>query len=110
MPEPHYIPLDFFCNRTYASDPEMEQVVMLTVVGTDAVKSAGELLHQILLPGPNSQSQSPGDFQLLGRAVEVGQKSSSCLSCFYHSRNIVKHVVKGPEEGGQVSLLTCIKS
>ncbi|KAM9016116.1 dynein axonemal assembly factor 8 [Ara ararauna] len=70
VPEPHYIPLDFFCNRTYASDPEMEQVVMLAVVGTDAMKSAGELLHQILLPGPNSQSQSPEEpglgFELLG--------------------------------------------
>ncbi|XP_061206650.1 dynein axonemal assembly factor 8 isoform X3 [Neopsephotus bourkii] len=70
VPEPRYIPLDFFCNRTYASDPEMEQVVMLAVVGTDAMKSAGELLHQILLPGPNSPSQSPEEhslgFELLG--------------------------------------------
>ncbi|XP_010013828.1 PREDICTED: uncharacterized protein LOC104406525, partial [Nestor notabilis] len=70
VPEPHYIPLDFFCNRTYASDPEMEQVVMLAVVGTDAMKSAGEFLHQILLPGPNTQPQSPEEpdlgFELLG--------------------------------------------
>ncbi|XP_030906217.2 uncharacterized protein [Melopsittacus undulatus] len=72
VPEPHYIPLDFLCNRTYASDPEMEQVVMLAVVGTDAMKSAGELLHQILLPGPSSWSQRPVTeepglgFELLG--------------------------------------------
>ncbi|XP_009982537.1 PREDICTED: uncharacterized protein C16orf71 homolog, partial [Tauraco erythrolophus] len=52
VPDPRDIPLDLFWNRTYASDPEMEQVVMLTMIGTDAMKSAGELFHQILLPGP----------------------------------------------------------
>lgn len=61
MPDPRNIPLDLFYNRTYASDPEMEQVVMLTVVGMDAMKSAGELLRQILLPGCNNQSRSAGD-------------------------------------------------
>ncbi|KAM6077550.1 dynein axonemal assembly factor 8 isoform 2-T2 [Theristicus caerulescens] len=70
VPDPRNIPLDLFCNRTYASDPEMEQVVMLTLVGADAMKSAGELLHQILLPGPNNQSQSTEEpdsgFELLG--------------------------------------------
>ncbi|KFV16307.1 hypothetical protein N340_01874, partial [Tauraco erythrolophus] len=58
VPDPRDIPLDLFWNRTYASDPEMEQVVMLTMIGTDAMKSAGELFHQILLPGPGNQSQS----------------------------------------------------
>ncbi|KAM9290760.1 dynein axonemal assembly factor 8 [Morus bassanus] len=70
VPDPRNIPLDFFCNRTYASDPEMEQVVMLTLVGVDAMKSAGELLHQILLPGHNNQSQNAEEpdlgFELLG--------------------------------------------
>ncbi|KFP66600.1 hypothetical protein N322_12697, partial [Cariama cristata] len=70
VPDPRNIPLDLFCNRTYASDPEMEQVVMLTVVGMDTMKSAGELLHQILLPGHNNQSQSAEEpdlgFELLG--------------------------------------------
>ncbi|KFQ80257.1 hypothetical protein N335_04612, partial [Phaethon lepturus] len=70
VPDPCNIPLDLFCNRTYASDPEMEQVVMLTVVGMDAMKSAGELLHQILLPGCNNQSQNAEEpdagFELLG--------------------------------------------
>ncbi|KAM6379269.1 dynein axonemal assembly factor 8 [Pluvialis apricaria] len=70
VPDPRNVPLDLFCNRTYASDPEMEQVVMLTVVGMDAMKSAGELLHQILLPGCNNQSRSAegpnSGFELLG--------------------------------------------
>ncbi|KAM6197249.1 dynein axonemal assembly factor 8 isoform 1-T1 [Sarcoramphus papa] len=70
VPDPRNIPLDLFCNRTYASDPEMEQVVMLTVVGMDAMKSAGELLHQILLPGRNNHSRSAEEpdlgFELLG--------------------------------------------
>ncbi|KFP11997.1 hypothetical protein Z169_09075, partial [Egretta garzetta] len=70
VPDPRNIPLDLFCNRAYASDPEMEQVVTLTLVGPDAMKSAGELLHQILLPGHNNQSQSAEEpdsgFELLG--------------------------------------------
>lgn len=61
MPDPQNIPLDLFCNHPYASEPEMEQVVMLTVVGMDALKSAGELLHQLLLPGHCDQSWSAGD-------------------------------------------------
>ncbi|XP_031451155.1 uncharacterized protein C16orf71 homolog isoform X2 [Phasianus colchicus] len=70
VPDPCNIPLDFFCNRIFASDPEMEQVVLLTLVGMDAINSAGELLCQILLPGSNNQYQSaegPGSgFELLG--------------------------------------------
>ncbi|KFZ61028.1 hypothetical protein N338_02174, partial [Podiceps cristatus] len=70
VPDPCNIPLDLFCNRTYASDPEMEQVVTLTLVGMDAMKKAGELLHQILFPGHNNPSQSAEEpnsgFELLG--------------------------------------------
>ncbi|XP_032851289.2 dynein axonemal assembly factor 8 isoform X2 [Tyto alba] len=70
VPDLRNIPLDIFCNRTYASDPEMEQVVTLTVVGMDTMKSAGELLHQILLPGHNNQARSGEEpdlgFELLG--------------------------------------------
>ncbi|XP_075021950.1 dynein axonemal assembly factor 8 [Calonectris borealis] len=70
VPDLRNIPLDLFCNRTYASDPEMEQVVMLTLVGADAMKNAGELLHQVLLPGHNNQPQSAEEpdlgFELLG--------------------------------------------
>ncbi|KAM6320086.1 LOW QUALITY PROTEIN: dynein axonemal assembly factor 8 [Podargus strigoides] len=68
VPDPCNIPLDLFWNRIYASDPEMEQVVMLMLVGMDAMKSAGELLHQVLLPGDdNSQSAEGLDlgFELL---------------------------------------------
>lgn len=67
MPDSRNIPLDLFRNQTYASDPEMEQVVMLTLVGMDAMKSAGELLRQILLPGDNNQDQSAGDRSSWGR-------------------------------------------
>ncbi|XP_021266985.1 uncharacterized protein C16orf71 homolog isoform X3 [Numida meleagris] len=70
VPAPCSIPLDFFCNRIYASDPEMEQVVLLTLIGADAIKSAGELLCKILLPGSNNQSQNAegpdAGFELLG--------------------------------------------
>ncbi|XP_027539325.1 uncharacterized protein C16orf71 homolog isoform X3 [Neopelma chrysocephalum] len=70
VPEPHNIPLDFFHHRTYAADPGMEQVVTLTLVGMETMKSAGELLHQILFPGLNNQPQSAEDsesgFELLG--------------------------------------------
>ncbi|KAM6054412.1 LOW QUALITY PROTEIN: dynein axonemal assembly factor 8 [Chlamydotis macqueenii] len=70
VPDPRNIPLHLFCNQIYACDPEMEQVVLLTLVGMDAMKSAGELLHQILLPGDSNQSQSAegpdSGFELLG--------------------------------------------
>ncbi|XP_068062641.1 dynein axonemal assembly factor 8 [Anomalospiza imberbis] len=70
VPEPHHIPLDFLCHRAYAAEPGMEQVVMLTVVGMQALKSAGELLQQILLPGLREQSWSAAEpdsgLELLG--------------------------------------------
>ncbi|KFP76155.1 hypothetical protein N310_01998, partial [Acanthisitta chloris] len=70
VPDPCNIPLDFFCQQTYAADPGMEQAVTLTLVGMEAVKSAGELLQHILLPGLSDPSRSaeepdPG-FELLG--------------------------------------------
>lgn len=62
MPEPQHIPLDFLCHRAYAAEAGMEQVVMLTVVGMKALKSAGELLQHILeLPGHRDPAQSAGD-------------------------------------------------
>ncbi|XP_074014738.1 dynein axonemal assembly factor 8 [Numenius arquata] len=70
VPDPCNILLHLFCNRTYASDPDMEQVVTLAVVGMDAMKSAGDLLRQILLPGDNNPCQSAEGpdsvFELLG--------------------------------------------
>ncbi|KAL2298753.1 hypothetical protein Nmel_014349 [Mimus melanotis] len=70
VPEPHHIPLDFLCHRVYAAEPGMEQVVMLTVVGMQALKSAGELLQHILLPGLRDQAWSAAEpdsrFELLG--------------------------------------------
>ncbi|XP_040430159.1 uncharacterized protein C16orf71 homolog isoform X7 [Cygnus olor] len=70
VPGPCNVPLDLFCNQIYASEPEMEQVVMLTLIGVDAMKSAGELLCQILLPGSSNQSQNAEEpdsgFELLG--------------------------------------------
>ncbi|KAM3662282.1 dynein axonemal assembly factor 8 [Ammospiza maritima maritima] len=65
VPEPHPIPLDFLSHRAFAAEPGMEQVVMLTLVGMKALKSAGELLQQILLPPIRDQPQSAG-LELLG--------------------------------------------
>ncbi|XP_059718034.1 dynein axonemal assembly factor 8 [Haemorhous mexicanus] len=70
VPEPHPIPLDFLGHRAFAAEPGMEQVVMLTLVGMQALKSAGELLQQILLPPLRDQSQSAAEpdsgLELLG--------------------------------------------
>ncbi|XP_053813890.1 dynein axonemal assembly factor 8 isoform X4 [Vidua chalybeata] len=70
VPEPHHIPLDFLCHRAFAAEPGMEQVVMLTVVGMQALKSAGELLQQILMPSLRDQSRSAAEpdsgLELLG--------------------------------------------
>nr|XP_025036287.1 uncharacterized protein C16orf71 homolog isoform X2 [Pelodiscus sinensis] len=69
VPDLGMVPLDLLCRRSYASDPEMEQVVILTLVGKEALKSAGHLLCHILRPGcqkqpPNSEGLDPG-FELL---------------------------------------------
>ncbi|KAM6249800.1 dynein axonemal assembly factor 8 [Porphyrio hochstetteri] len=68
VPDPPLMPLHLFCYQTCASDPDMEQVVMLTLVGWDTMKSAGEILCQILLPGDSNQSAEGPDlgFELLG--------------------------------------------
>ncbi|XP_074988968.1 dynein axonemal assembly factor 8 isoform X2 [Caretta caretta] len=59
VPHSCNVPLDLLCHRTYASDPEMEQVVILTLIGKEAMKSAGHLLCQILHPGFQKQPQNP---------------------------------------------------
>ncbi|XP_042710061.2 dynein axonemal assembly factor 8 isoform X2 [Chrysemys picta bellii] len=59
VPDSCNVPLDLLCHRTYALDPEMEQVVILTLVGNEAMKSAGHLLCQILHPGFQKQAQNP---------------------------------------------------
>ncbi|XP_073218932.1 dynein axonemal assembly factor 8 isoform X7 [Lepidochelys kempii] len=59
VPDSCNVPLDLLCHRTYASDPEMEQVVILTLIGKEAMKSAGHLLCQILHPGFQKQPQNP---------------------------------------------------
>lgn len=79
VPEPHPIPLDFLCHRVFAAEPGMEQVVMLTLVGMKALKSAGELLQQILLPPIREKPQSAGN-PALGRAGDLGQESLSFLA------------------------------
>ncbi|XP_039348466.1 uncharacterized protein C16orf71 homolog isoform X2 [Mauremys reevesii] len=68
VPDSCNVPLDLLCHRTYALDPEMEQVVILTLIGKEAMKSAGHLLCQILHPGFQKQAQNPGldpGFELL---------------------------------------------
>ncbi|XP_053899158.1 dynein axonemal assembly factor 8 [Malaclemys terrapin pileata] len=59
VPDSCNVPLDLLCHRTYALDPEMEQVVILTLIGNEAMKSAGHLLCQILHPGFQKQAQNP---------------------------------------------------
>ncbi|XP_030434469.1 uncharacterized protein C16orf71 homolog isoform X4 [Gopherus evgoodei] len=59
VPDSCNVPLDLLCHRTYALDPEMEQVVILTLIGKEAMKSAGHLLCQILHPGFQKQAQNP---------------------------------------------------
>lgn len=54
----------------------MEQVVILTLIGKEAMKSAGHLLCQILHPGFQKQPQNPGDSFSWGRFVGLGQLNS----------------------------------
>ncbi|KAJ6657589.1 hypothetical protein lerEdw1_002304, partial [Lerista edwardsae] len=58
VPDPCAIPLDVFCHRSFASHPETEQVVLLTLSSQEAMKSAGSFLHQILALGSQKQAQA----------------------------------------------------
>ncbi|XP_061456052.1 dynein axonemal assembly factor 8 isoform X3 [Rhineura floridana] len=58
VPDPSNIPIDVLRSRRYASDPDMEQVVLLTFTGKEAMKTAGAVLHQILALGSRKQ-QAP---------------------------------------------------
>uniref|UniRef100_A0A670JHR1 Dynein axonemal assembly factor 8 n=1 Tax=Podarcis muralis TaxID=64176 RepID=A0A670JHR1_PODMU len=60
VPDPSNIPLEVLHSRMYASEPEMEQVVLLTFTGKEAMKSTGSVLHQILALGCRKQpAQTP---------------------------------------------------
>ncbi|XP_060138762.1 dynein axonemal assembly factor 8-like [Zootoca vivipara] len=60
VPDPSNITLEVLHSRMYASEPEMEQVVLLTFTGKEAMKSAGSILHQILALGYRKQhAQTP---------------------------------------------------
>ncbi|XP_039205834.1 uncharacterized protein C16orf71 homolog isoform X2 [Crotalus tigris] len=70
VPSPCDIPMHVVARRRYATDPDLEQVVLLSFTGQDALKSAGDLLHQILTSGSGQQeAPSLGEdsaFELLG--------------------------------------------
>nr|XP_056722552.1 dynein axonemal assembly factor 8 [Euleptes europaea] len=72
VPDPCHIPLDVLRSRRYASDPDMEQIVLLTLSGKEALKTAGEFLHRILALGYTKEAQAPGDSQLRDYAVSGG--------------------------------------
>ncbi|XP_030067786.1 thioredoxin domain-containing protein 3 homolog isoform X1 [Microcaecilia unicolor] len=61
---------DIFSKRNYASNPETEQVVILTLTGRDTMLNAGDFLRQILRPPIKKQHPDPGEsntrFELLG--------------------------------------------
>ncbi|XP_069590604.1 dynein axonemal assembly factor 8-like [Ranitomeya imitator] len=57
--------------RPCSFDPEVEQVVVLTISGRQALQKAGRVLRQILRPKPKMQESAPGGtefqgFELLG--------------------------------------------
>ncbi|XP_060117009.1 dynein axonemal assembly factor 8-like [Heteronotia binoei] len=59
MPDPSHIPLEVLHPKRYASDPDMEQIVLLTLSGKKAMKTAGEFLHPILSLGYMKEAQAP---------------------------------------------------
>ncbi|XP_030067787.1 thioredoxin domain-containing protein 3 homolog isoform X2 [Microcaecilia unicolor] len=50
---------DIFSKRNYASNPETEQVVILTLTGRDTMLNAGDFLRQILRPPIKKQHPDP---------------------------------------------------
>ncbi|XP_070617104.1 dynein axonemal assembly factor 8 [Erythrolamprus reginae] len=70
VPNPCNIPLHIVASRTYPTDPELEQVVLLTFIGKDALKNAGDFLNKILT-SDFGQQEAPSlvedsSFELLG--------------------------------------------
>ncbi|XP_053327990.1 dynein axonemal assembly factor 8-like [Spea bombifrons] len=70
VPDPSNVTLDVFSKQPFISDPELEQVVILTMSGRHTLKRAGHFLRQILRPFPEYQKSSLGSqahrFELLG--------------------------------------------
>ncbi|XP_069502974.1 dynein axonemal assembly factor 8 [Ambystoma mexicanum] len=72
VPECGSVALDMLSLRNFASNPEMEQVVILTLTGKDAMKGSGALLRSILRPGAwrtcrrTEKEDSDAGFELLG--------------------------------------------
>lgn len=61
VPDHCHTPLDILRPRRYASDPDMEQIVLLTLSGKEAMKTAGEFLHFLLAHGYMKEVQAPGN-------------------------------------------------
>ncbi|KAJ1097248.1 hypothetical protein NDU88_002373 [Pleurodeles waltl] len=72
VPDYGSVALNLLSLRSFTSNPEMEQVVVLTLTGKDAMKGAGALLRSILRPTTRKQllHMGKGDcdsgFELLG--------------------------------------------
>ncbi|XP_078519163.1 dynein axonemal assembly factor 8 isoform X2 [Lissotriton helveticus] len=72
VPDCGSVALDMLSLRSFASNPEMEQVVVLTLIGKDAMKGAGALLRSILRPITRKQllylgkGDCDSGFELLG--------------------------------------------
>ncbi|XP_053131635.1 dynein axonemal assembly factor 8-like isoform X2 [Hemicordylus capensis] len=81
VPDSGSIPLNISCHRRYASDPEMEQIVLLTLTGKEAMKSAGCFLHQILTLGCGKQeTQTPVSEESEPRFELLALKWLPCLT------------------------------
>ncbi|XP_029432578.1 uncharacterized protein C16orf71 homolog isoform X2 [Rhinatrema bivittatum] len=70
LPESGNLAEDIFSRRNYASNPETEQVVILTITGQGTMLNSGDFLRQILRPTIKKQHPDPGEpstgFELLG--------------------------------------------
>nr|XP_014351953.1 PREDICTED: uncharacterized protein LOC106706083 [Latimeria chalumnae] len=70
VPDPGNITLDMLSIHMYLSDPELEQVVFLTLTGNNGRKNAGNFLRQLLRPAVGKPLHKTdnvhGGFELLG--------------------------------------------
>ncbi|XP_077172689.1 dynein axonemal assembly factor 8 isoform X2 [Paroedura picta] len=71
VPDPCLTSLGVLRPRRYASDPDMEQIVLLTLSGKEAVRTAGEFLHPLLAFSDNvEEGQGPAS-NGLGQCFEL---------------------------------------
>ncbi|XP_063790850.1 dynein axonemal assembly factor 8-like isoform X3 [Pseudophryne corroboree] len=79
VPDPSSVVLNLLSRQPFTTDPEVEQVVILTMSGVQTLLRAGQFLRQILRPQPRKQEENSAGSGVQSFEV-LGVKWLPCLS------------------------------